>query len=77
MSFYRVHLQDEVRGISSGLRVVEAVTKGKWTTVREITRDRGHRILTALWNTLGAIEVPKPKGKLTRTRKLRKRRAKL
>jgi hypothetical protein len=76
MSFYRVQLQDEIRGISSGIRVVEAVTKGKWTTVRDANHERGHRILTKLWATLGAVEVPKPRTGY-RKKKLGKRRAPL
>ena len=51
---YHVYLQDELPGIGSGHRHVEALVGRKWTYVRRINSpvNRKYRIKTTSWDAL-------------------------
>jgi hypothetical protein len=50
---FQVHLIDEVPGIASGIRIVEAKIGRKWVRVRQPQRN-AHKIARRVWDKIGA-----------------------
>lgn len=56
-ALYRVWLMDEIHGIPSGQRVVDAEVGRKWVYVRLVGAPRARRISVTQWLAIGAALI--------------------
>lgn len=59
---FEASIQDEIHGIPSGRRIVEAVIGRKWVSVRQPGRS-GHRIGKSVWLSLDPQPVTRKRRK--------------